>query len=207
MKKIFTAIIVLIIVLSLFVTSAFAVKPEDKSNKKDSTEQSADQEDEQQEDKKPNEKRDAKALFRESTKALIEQIHANREEWGKLGDDQDALSDSIEAKTAAIKENGMALDEASLALIKEKMAEVKGLKAQSKELKGQIHALWKKYIEAKKISDTQAAVSVLESLISKQESRIQLRIQLIGVLGEINDALDNAGVVASAEPEEDREDD
>lgn len=212
MKKTLTAIIILIVVLSLFMTSAFAKKPEGKTPQNAKGEESLQQEDEEdgQEDdnegqKKPNEKRDAKVLFKETIKPLINEIHANREEWGALGDQQNGISESIEAKIAAIKANELALDEISLALFKEKIAKMKTLKAQMKGLKEEIQALWKQYISAKKISDTEAAIFAVNSLIAKQELRINIRKQMIGVLGEINGILDGAEAV-NEEPDEESDD-
>ncbi len=202
MKRFLTVIVVLAMVLSLFMTTALADKPAKKPKDEPDVyepamgdpgdgedpgdlEEPDDEEDEQDGPKKPNEKRDAKALFKEETRPLIDEIHANQEEWGALGDQQDMLGECIDAYIEGIIEQGGVLDEATIALIKEKIAQIKELKSDMKGLKDGIHELWKTYIEAKKVSDVEAGNAALSAIIVNQEARIAIRLQIVEIMNEL----------------------
>ena len=213
MKRFLTVIIVLAMVLSLFMTTALADKPAKEPKDEEDTyvpamgdpgegedpgdiEEPGDEEDEQDGPKKPNEKRDAKKLFKEETSPLIDEIHANREEWGALGEQQDMLSECIDAYIEGIVEQGGVLDEATIAFIKEKIDQIKVLKSDMKGLKDEIHTLWKTYIEAKKVSDVEAADAALSAIIVNQEARISVRLQIVEIMNELCPVL---GVEAPAQ--------
>ena len=195
MKKFLTILVIVAMIMSLFMTSALAVKPADKPPKDPDEDYSPDMgglepddeegEDEAEGSKKPNEKRDAKMLFKEETRPLIDEVHANREEWGALGDQQDMLGECIEAYINGIVEQGGVLDEATIAFIKEKTAEMKALKESMRGLKGDIHDLWKQYIEAKKASDVEAGSAALNAIIVIQEERILIRQQIVAIMNEL----------------------
>jgi len=186
-KKAFILFIVIMLILTVFMSSALADKPQDKP--KDNTQQSegSDEQEPDSEDgpKMPNEKRDAKTLFKETTRPLIDEVHANREEWGLLGEEQSILGDGIDAQIEAIIAGGLALDESAIALIKEKCEQIKDLKAAMKGTKDEIHDLWRTYIDAKKVSDIDAATAALNELIAKQETRIEIRIQIIAIMNDL----------------------
>ena len=191
MKKTFIIFIVLVLVMTVFMSGALAAKPEDKPNNGD--EQGEDEQGEEPDGeegpKKPNEKRDAKKLFKEETRPLIDEVHANREEWGMLGEDQDGVGELIDAQIEALTADEFGLDPAVLALVKEKIAQLKVLKAEMRSAKRDVHSLWKDYIGAKKISDVDAGVAALTAMIAVQETRIGMRVAIAGVIDEIAAAL------------------
>jgi len=197
MKRVFTLIVLIALILSLFMTSALADKPE-KTPKPErpaesQTEDCDDPDDGKAEEgkgpKNVNEKRDAKKLFREETRPLIDEVHANREEWGLLGEQQGDLGDCIDAQIESIIEQGGVLDEATIAFVKEKMEQIKALKGDMKGLKGEIHDLWREYITAKKASNIDDGKTALNALIEKQEQRITIRKQIVSIMDELAAAL------------------
>lgn len=191
MKKTFIIIIVVLLTLTLFMGSALAAKPADKPGK--GTEQGEEVDGEEPEDeqgpKKPNEKRDAKMLFRELTRPLIDEVHANREEWGALGDASGELGDLIDAQIDALIAGGAELSPEQIALIKAKIVQIKALKVQMRDFNRIVHANWKQYIAAKKESDAGAATAALNKLIEIQELRIGIRGQIITIMSELAAAL------------------
>ena len=193
MKKTLVAVLIIMMMLTLFMTSALAVKPEDKPDKHTTEDASGDEEPSKQE---------LKAAFREAVATLLDEVHANREEWGELGDQQEPLSASIEAKIAAIEANGYVLSEEALAAVKANCEGIKELQAQARGLKREIQDLWKAYINAKKESDVESGVAALSSMIEKQEVRLEVRRQLIAILSEVDLALDDAGAPAGDEGDE-----
>lgn len=206
MKRTLILSVVFMLILTLFMSSALAEKPTSKP--KDKPEQSEEIDEQEPEDEngpeKPNEKRDAKMLFKETTKSLIDEVHANREEWGLLGEEQSTLGDNIDAQIDSIIAGGLVLDESSIALIKDKCAQIKDLKVSMKGLKDEIHLLWRTYIDAKKVSDIDAATVALNALIAKQETRIEIRVQIIAIMNDLVASIGTTDIIP--EPVETQED-
>ena len=200
MKRTLTVFVIIILILTVFMSSALAAKPADKPNGNNGQGEDTQGEEPEGEEgpKKPNEKRDAKMLFREETRPLIEQIHANREEWGTLGDDQEGLDEIIDAQIDALIAGGLELPPETIALIKAKIIEIKYLKVQMRNFNRVIHSNWKKYIVAKKVSDIDAASAALTDLIAIQELRIEIRGQIVAIMNELASEL---GYVAEPVPE------
>ncbi len=191
MKRTLIIIIVLLLTLTLFMSSALAGKPADKpiNGPEQSEEPDGEEPDGSQDPKKPNEKRDAKKLFKLVTRPLIDEVHANQEEWGALGDSSGDIGDLIEAKIDEMIAGGAQLTPEQIALIKANIEEIKALKVQMRDFNKVVHMDWKKYIAAKKISDVGAGVAALNDLIAMQEIRIGLRGQIMTIMNELAVAL------------------
>jgi len=203
MKKLFVIGIAVLLVLSFCGTSAFAKKPEDKpQHPKHSAVTNVDGEEDGEDAFGKNAEKKA---FREVMQALLSTLHANREQWGELGEIQDPLAEDLKAKIESIKANGLTLSEENLAALKAKCTEIKALQTNLRTLKRSIQTDWKTYINAKKVSDIDAGTAALNQLITKQTERLTVRQQVIILLQEMNAILDGAQVpeIPSPEPSDD----